>query len=64
MELSATALPTLERGTMSPTEACHDGLFSAVPQPIRKVKLKSSHGVIQPSSAVTVSATETMNMKP
>jgi len=27
---------------MSPTEACQDGLLSAVPQPIRKVKESSS----------------------
>ena len=28
------------RGTMSPTEACQAGLFSAMPQPIRNVKVE------------------------
>jgi hypothetical protein len=49
MELSATAAGTLARGTMSPTEACQAGLFSAVPESIRKVKASSVHGVIQPT---------------
>jgi hypothetical protein len=48
---------------MSPTDACQDGLFSAVPQPIRKVKNKSSHGVIRPYQAKSVSVTETASMK-
>ena len=44
---------------MSPTEACQAGLFSAVPQPIRKVKASSSQGVISPSQATTVSVIDT-----
>ncbi len=47
-EFSATAAGSLARGTISPTEACHDGLFSAVPLSIRKVKASSVHGVIRP----------------
>ena len=47
MLFSATAAGRSARGTMSPTEACQDGLFSAVPQPIRKVKASSSQGVMQ-----------------
>ena len=45
---SATAAARSRRGTISPTEACQDGLLSAVPQPIRKVKASSSHGVTSP----------------
>ena len=48
---------------MSPTEACHAGLFSAVPQPIRKVKPSSVQGVSAPNQAASVSATETASMK-
>jgi hypothetical protein len=46
IEFSATAAGTSVRGTMSPTAACQDGLCSAVPQPIRKVKESSSQGVM------------------
>ncbi|MNL65157.1 hypothetical protein D3C87_1894500 [compost metagenome] len=49
MLLSATAAGRSSRGTMSPTEACQDGLLSAVPQPMRKVKSRSSQGVISPT---------------
>src|ERR1041385_5537597 len=62
-ELSATAAGTLARGTMSPTEACHDGLFSAVPLSIRKVKASSVHGVIQPCQVNKVSSAETTSIK-
>lgn len=63
MELSATAEPTPERGTRSPTDACQDGLLSAVPQPMRKVKLSSNHGVISPSRALMVNSAESASMK-
>jgi hypothetical protein len=48
MLLSAIALGRSERGTISPTEDCQAGPLSAVPQPMRKVKVKSSHGVTRP----------------
>jgi hypothetical protein len=51
------------RGTMSPTDACQDGLLSAVPLSIRKVKASSVHGVIQPFQVTTVSSAETTSMK-
>ncbi len=47
MLFSATAAGRSDRGTISPTEACHDGLLSAVPLPIRNVKASSSQGVIR-----------------
>ncbi len=61
---SVTAAGTSRRGTMSPTEDCQAGLLSAVPQPIRKVKLSSSQGVIRPSQAQAARPTETVSMKP
>jgi hypothetical protein len=48
MLFSATAAGRSSRGTMSPTEACQDGLLRAVPQPRRKVKMSRSHGVTIP----------------
>ena len=63
MEFRLTACATSARGTMSPMEACQDGLNKAVPQPIRKVKPRSIQGVIQPAQAKTARATETTNMK-
>ena len=63
MELMATAAGRSSRGTMSPTEACHDGLFSAVPQPSRKVKVRSSQGVMTPIQAPSASASDTASMK-
>lgn len=59
-----TAAGTSLRGTMSPTEDCHAGLFSAVPQPSRNVKASSDQGVIQPIHAKSASKIETRNMKP
>src|ERR1700761_2605917 len=44
--LSATAEPTSLRGTCSPTEDCHAGLYKAVPQPRRKVSASRVHGVM------------------
>jgi len=63
MEFNPTAPGTCSRGTMSPTEACHAGLKSAPPQPMRKVSARRSHGVSHPAQATTASATETANMK-
>ena len=40
MLFNATAAGRSERGTMSPTDACQEGLFSAVPQPMRNVNIK------------------------
>ena len=48
MLLRATAAGKSERGTMSPTDACHEGLLSAVPQPIMNVKASKSQGVMTP----------------
>ena len=48
MLFRATAEGRSVRGTMSPTEACHDGLLSAVPQPMRNVKVSSPQGVSSP----------------
>ena len=61
--LSATAEGRWARGTMSPTDACHEGLLSAVPQPIRKVKPSSAHGLSSPNQAARASPTETASMK-
>jgi len=47
---------------MSPTEACHAGALNAAPQPMEKVNISSSHGVIQPRQAHSISATDTTNM--
>ena len=46
---SATAAGRAARGTISPTDACQAGLLSALPQPIRNVKVSSSQGVIRPA---------------
>jgi len=62
MLFSVTASGKSARGTMSPTEACQDGLLSAVPQPMRNVKKRSSPGVIQPRRAHAVSRTETTSI--
>src|SRR5690606_22479264 len=64
IELSATAPGNVARGTMSPTEACHAGPFSAAPQPLRNEKPTSSHGVIHPAKAKMASVTDTNSMKP
>ncbi len=63
MLLSETAAGRSSRGTMSPTEACQAGLLSAVPQPMRKVKVSSSQGVMRPCQAQSVRAMETTSMK-
>ena len=63
MLLSDTADDNSSRETMSPMEACHDGLCSAVPQPIMKVKTKSNQGVNQPSYAMKASRIDTTSMK-
>jgi hypothetical protein len=47
MLLSATAEGSTWRGTISPTDACQAGPFKAAPQPMRKVKSKSSQGVMK-----------------
>src|SRR5690606_7170858 len=62
-ELRVTAAGTLARGTMSPTEACQDGLFSAVPESIRKVKASSSQGLMQPCQVKMASSTDITSMK-
>jgi hypothetical protein len=46
--LRAMACGRSWRGTMSRTDDCQAGLLRAVPQPIRKVKVKSTQGVIRP----------------
>ena len=63
MLLRVTAPGKCARGAMSPTEACHAGLLNAEPQPMRKVNMSSSHGVIRPVHAHTASPIETANMK-
>ena len=55
---SATAAGNSERGTMSPTEACHAGRLNALPQPIRNVNINSSQGVIQPNQVNKDSSTD------
>src|SRR3546814_8202251 len=62
MLLRATAAGSALRGTMSPTEACHAGAASAVPQPTRKVKASSSQGVSHPLNAYIVSAIDTASI--
>ncbi|MNY05025.1 hypothetical protein D3C86_1377290 [compost metagenome] len=59
---SVTAAGKSSRGTISPTDACQDGLLSAVPQPIMKVKKSRSQGVSQPDQAKTVSSTEAVSI--
>ena len=61
---SATAAGRSARGTMSPTDACQDGLLSAVPQPIRKVKARRDQGDSTPSQAARARDAETQSMKP
>lgn len=63
MLFNATAAGSTARGTISPTDACQAGPFSAAPQPMRKVKSSSSHGVIMPRHAKAVSAPDTTSMK-
>jgi hypothetical protein len=60
--LSATAPGSSERGTMSPTEACHAGALKAAPQPIRNVSDNNSQGVITPVHAQAASTTDMSNM--
>src|SRR3546814_10994153 len=62
MLLRATAAGSALRGTMSPTEACHAGAASAVPQPTRKVKASRSQGVSHPLNAYIVSAIDTASI--
>lgn len=62
MLLSATALASSRRGTISPTAACHAGPLNADPQPIRKVNSKSSQGVISCAQATSASSSETTSM--
>ncbi len=61
--LSVTAAGRSSRGTISPTDACQDGLFSAVPQPIMKVKNRSSQGVRRSAQAKTVSIIEAISIR-
>lgn len=63
IEFSDTASGRFSRGTISPIDACQDGLFSAVPVPKRKVKPSRTQGVSRPAKAATASATDTLNMK-
>ena len=58
----ATALGSTLRGTMSPTDACQAGPFTAVAQPIRKVKPSSVQGVSAPSQATSARAVDTSSM--
>ncbi len=62
MLLSATACASCVRGTMSPTDACQAGALNAAPQPIRKVKVSSSQGDIQPTQVNNASASDTISM--
>jgi len=48
---------------MSPTDACQAGPLKATPQPIRKVKVSSTQGVIQPIQVIAASPAETSSMK-
>src|SRR5690554_885559 len=57
--LRETAWGMSSRGTISPIEACQEGLCSAVPQPIMKVNARSSHGVMPPEKARKASPAET-----
>src|SRR5688572_7232802 len=62
MLLSATAAGNCGRGTMSPTEACQEGLLRAVPQPSMKVKASNNQGDINPSKVVVIKAADTDSM--
>jgi hypothetical protein len=64
MLFSATAPARAERGSMSPTEACHAGALNAAPQPSRNVNSSNSHGLRMPAHAHTASATDTSSMNP
>jgi len=64
MLFSAIAPGRSSRGTISPTEDCQAGPLSAEPQPIRKVKTRSSQGVISPSQVAIASAVEVASMNP
>ena len=63
MLLRATADGRSSLGTMSPIDACHEGMCRAVPQPMEKVKLNSSHGDSRSRNAKMVSPTEATSMK-
>ena len=63
MLLNATAPASSVRGTMSPTEACQAGALNAAPQPMRKVKSSSSHGVTRSAQVHSASAVDTSSMK-
>src|SRR5262245_42252858 len=63
MLLSATAPASSERGTMSPTDACHAGPLNAPPHPIKNVSDSSSHGVKSPVHAHTESVSDMISMK-
>ena len=62
IEFSATAPGRAVRGTMSPTAACHAGLFSAVPQAMAKVKPSNPQGVSQSFQAKNASSSDTATM--
>src|SRR3546814_5236609 len=59
MLFSVTAPGRSSRGTRSPIDACQDGLCSAVPQPMKKVKASSSQGVSRPATAKMASPVDT-----
>src|SRR5690606_15733904 len=63
MLLRLTALGRTERGTMSPTDACHAGPFTAVAQPIKKVRPSNIHGVSMACHAAMARTPETTSMK-
>ena len=63
MELSVTAEGRSLRGTISPSEACHDGLKKVDPVPIRKVSTSSSQGVSISSQASAQSSEAEAIMK-
>jgi hypothetical protein len=62
-EFSETAADSSSLVTISPIEACHDGLCRAVPQPIRKVKPSKSQGVSISCIAISARPIETTSMK-
>jgi hypothetical protein len=48
---------------MSRTDDCQAGLWRAVPQPMRKVKVSRTQGVIRPREVQTARTAETASMK-
>ncbi len=50
--------------TCSPTEACHEGEFRALPQPIRKVNSSRIGGLIMPRKVRAARAAEKTNIIP